>query len=507
MTETGTWVNPDFEVQNGTPLKTNYDNVAAVAKRFANAFAVHEMTNPIEIATAASDVDIGGDKFDVSGHTLFDDLQVQLTSSEGTPDLPDPLVVATTYWVVGTVAGTSFQLSLTEGGAAIDLLDVGTGTHTIIPFPSMFLEIEAGMVWPGASPTEIARAYTAKLVNATTDPRIDRLGVDPITGAITVITGAEAASPVAPDYIDGLSPLCQVAISTSVTAIDNTLITDERVSSLPADTYVQAADADVTKLAGHTAGLMIFSKDSSNRVLRPGEDFIEIDDANHDWSAFLNPYVPRTVVIDPSAERTIDLFTTNVPMGFRQTFINVSTSFKIVIVASAGATKMSFLNGHVTLMAKQDDPTTPAHWMIVDSSGGARPSFKASTSGNQLNITGIDLMEFGFINHDTNNDYDETTNFRFQPLVPALYHISAHITWIGGTITSNDDVRLYLHLNGSIRATNYKTVTVGANQFTQKISTQDDMNGTSDYFDVRLENADSSASDVLAGAFFQGHIL
>jgi len=48
-------------------------------------------------------------------------------------DLPDGLLVDTAYFVVqANAAGTAFKLSLTLGGAEINILDNGTGTHTLV---------------------------------------------------------------------------------------------------------------------------------------------------------------------------------------------------------------------------------------------------------------------------------------------------------------------------------------------------------------------------------------
>lgn len=61
-----------------------------------------------------------------TAHGLSNNTIVYLTS---TGTLPDPLQENTAYYVVNATAN-DFKVSLTEGGAAIDLLDTGTGTHT-----------------------------------------------------------------------------------------------------------------------------------------------------------------------------------------------------------------------------------------------------------------------------------------------------------------------------------------------------------------------------------------
>jgi len=78
------------------------------------------------ILDTATDVDDTTDTFTYVDHGLVDDDQVVLTGA----DLPAPLVAGTTYFVVGGTDDT-FQLSATEGGAAIDLTDAGTGTFSV----------------------------------------------------------------------------------------------------------------------------------------------------------------------------------------------------------------------------------------------------------------------------------------------------------------------------------------------------------------------------------------
>ena len=80
---------------------------------------------PLSFAT--TDVNIIANTITYSSHGFTNGNRVQLSSS-GT--LPSPLNAGTTYFIVGAALNT-FQLSLTVGGAAIDLTTVGTGTHSV----------------------------------------------------------------------------------------------------------------------------------------------------------------------------------------------------------------------------------------------------------------------------------------------------------------------------------------------------------------------------------------
>jgi len=57
---------------------------------------------------------------------------VRFTTSAA--DLPDPLAIDTTYFVINPNAN-DFQVSATLGGPAINLTDNGTGTHTVLAWP------------------------------------------------------------------------------------------------------------------------------------------------------------------------------------------------------------------------------------------------------------------------------------------------------------------------------------------------------------------------------------
>lgn len=67
------------------------------------------------------------DTLNATAHGLLDTQKVQL-STTGT--LPAPLQENTDYFVVSAAANT-FKVSLTSGGAAINLTDDGTGTHEV----------------------------------------------------------------------------------------------------------------------------------------------------------------------------------------------------------------------------------------------------------------------------------------------------------------------------------------------------------------------------------------
>ncbi len=79
------------------------------------------------VAVGTFNVDAGTDIITAAAHGLNDDDIIVLTNSGGA--LPAGLAVDTKYFVITSTTNT-FQVSLTEGGSAVDITGTGTGTHS-----------------------------------------------------------------------------------------------------------------------------------------------------------------------------------------------------------------------------------------------------------------------------------------------------------------------------------------------------------------------------------------
>jgi hypothetical protein len=107
--------------------------------------------------------------------------------------------------------------------------------------PDMTVRVDAGVLpyLVGGARVEQAAQNTATITAPSVNPRIDLVVIDNQTAAVAVITGEEAASPVAPNLPAGKWPIAEIALATSTTEITNDLITDERLAggtSLPETT-------------------------------------------------------------------------------------------------------------------------------------------------------------------------------------------------------------------------------------------------------------------------------
>ncbi|MCH8196466.1 MAG: hypothetical protein IH904_00145 [Proteobacteria bacterium] len=96
--------------------------------------------------------------------------------------------------------------------------------------PDMTVHLDAGAVYDAETQTltEVAAQNSGTITAPTTDPRIDRAVIDKATGVLTVITGAEAASPTPPAITAGKLPVAQIALVVSQSLIVNADLTDER---------------------------------------------------------------------------------------------------------------------------------------------------------------------------------------------------------------------------------------------------------------------------------------
>jgi len=96
--------------------------------------------------------------------------------------------------------------------------------------PDLTVHLDAGAIWDAETLTltEVAAQNSGAITAPTTNPRIDRAVIGLVTGTLSIITGAEAPSPVPPAITADKLPVAQIALVVSQTSIVNADITDER---------------------------------------------------------------------------------------------------------------------------------------------------------------------------------------------------------------------------------------------------------------------------------------
>lgn len=130
-----------------------------------------------------------------------------------------------------TQSGAIYKAAIDNCIAVLARIGALFAAHEQDP-PDMTIRLDPGALSIGTVLTEVAAQNTGAITAPTgTDHRIDRVVVDKMTGAVSVITGAPGALPrTAPAITAGKRPICQVAVAYDTTEITNDLITDERFS-------------------------------------------------------------------------------------------------------------------------------------------------------------------------------------------------------------------------------------------------------------------------------------
>lgn len=228
-----TYANPlstGANVQDATTYKGKIDGACAVFTRLADAFAAHANSTPDmrvyldpgHIFTGTGLTEIGADTL---GTVTNGSTSVSITGSvigiSGTMLVSGPGIPAGT---TATISGSTVTLSAAAAGLI-------TSPQTSAPLRFM----------------QRTAAITAPVSNS----RIDRIVVDRITGAVSVITGTPGATPTVPTLTTGVIPVAQVLLTSSTTAISNSMISDERDTTtlgLVGSNQVGIASATTTDL-------------------------------------------------------------------------------------------------------------------------------------------------------------------------------------------------------------------------------------------------------------------
>ncbi len=126
-----------------------------------------------------------------------------------------------------TQNGTQYTANIDQAIASLGQTGNQFAPHEAAT-PNMTVVVEGGQNQSGTLLIVKGQQTTGTITAPTTNPRIDRVVIDQKTGDIEVVTGAEAASPVAPDIPQGKIACCQFTLQTSTMAITNLLIVDER---------------------------------------------------------------------------------------------------------------------------------------------------------------------------------------------------------------------------------------------------------------------------------------
>ncbi len=93
---------------------------------------------------------------------------------------------------------------------------------------SMSVVIDQGHLMVAGALLEVSQQTLSNIIAPVTNPRIDRVVIDPQNGIFSLVTGTEAACPVAPTIPSGTIPVARIIMAVGISAITNDIIADER---------------------------------------------------------------------------------------------------------------------------------------------------------------------------------------------------------------------------------------------------------------------------------------
>lgn len=108
-------------------------------------------------------------------------------------------------------------------------LSAAFAPHETMP-PSMRVAVDAGALFAAGALVEIPAQISTEIVPPSANARIDRVVLDRISGALSIVTGIEAANPVPPAIPASQAPVAQIRLNVGTTAIVNALMVDERIA-------------------------------------------------------------------------------------------------------------------------------------------------------------------------------------------------------------------------------------------------------------------------------------
>jgi len=145
---------------NETPSGANRFLTEARVRGERGAISIPGGTN---LSIPAANVNAATDVITYAAHGMSDGFAVSFTTSGV---IPSGLLVGTTYYVVSSTLNT-FKVALTFGGAAIDIISSGSGTHTLVVPYQDWVKLPASERWVVGTETDSALQYFNVVFNST----------------------------------------------------------------------------------------------------------------------------------------------------------------------------------------------------------------------------------------------------------------------------------------------------------------------------------------------------
>jgi hypothetical protein len=134
------------------------------------------------------------------------------------------------------------------------------------------------------------------------------------------------------------------------------------------------------------------------------------------------------------------------------------------------------------------------------------PAFEANLSSSQTGLTSSTWtkMQFNTERFDTDNMYDNSTNYRFTPTVAGKYHTYLFGDIFSDTLYQANVFNVAIYKNGSLLyyAPNNSNPSYYENERTVSLTATIDMNGTSDYLEGYARVSTGSGTWSIGGASY-----
>ena len=140
-------------------------------------------------------------------------------------------------------------------------------------------------------------------------------------------------------------------------------------------------------------------------------------------------------------------------------------------------------NGTVTLGSSGDQFTLATG----AKSSFLYPAFQAKLNANQnISDSVTTKVQFNTEIFDTDNAYDNSTNYRFTPQVAGKYFVFSFIEGDGTGTNKTERVQLLIYKNGVIHSLiqNFPNTSAESNNVGLTINSVCDMNGSTDYIEI-----------------------
>jgi hypothetical protein len=278
---------------------------------------------------------------------------------------------------VATFQPTSYSAQATDGNFAVlsRLGDIFAPHEQA--FPNMTVALDPGHVFNASTLTEVGAQSTGTITAPAGNPRIDRVVVDPATGLVSVVSGAEAVSPVPPTIPSGKLPVARVLLLTSSTAITNNMITDERA----------------TPSGGAAAGISVTTQTVASYTYVAGNANYLVRRSNAGGT--MTDTLPGT---SPGV----------MPAGWTMTIANVDASALLSVAAGSGASLVGAAQGFLVLGPNQQATVVSdgANYNVLQAPTrvrlGANTTIYVSTSGSDSNTGLASASAFATIQQGVN---------------------------------------------------------------------------------------------------------